>query len=62
MPQPTFSVRFTGLEVRFTLSAMKLEMREYSAAKIGQLWTSGDHQFLVAALDRIDQICVDVWN
>jgi hypothetical protein len=33
-----------------------------SATKIGQNWTSEDHKFLLTALARIDQICIDVWN
>jgi hypothetical protein len=41
---------------------MALELSEYSAARIGQIWTSDDHDFLVRTLARIDQTCVDVWN
>ena len=41
---------------------MTLELRQYSATKIGQTWTSEDHEFLVTALGRIDQTCIDVWN
>jgi hypothetical protein len=41
---------------------MSIELREYAAAKVGQVWTSGDHEFLVATLSRIDQTCVDIWS
>ena len=41
---------------------MTLELREYSAASIGKIWTSEDHEFLVSTLARIDQTCIDVWN
>ena len=41
---------------------MTLELREYSAAKKGHIWTSEDHEFLVSTLARIDQTCIDVWN
>jgi hypothetical protein len=39
---------------------MAVELSEYSAARIGQIWTSDDHDFLVRTLARIDQTCVDV--
>jgi hypothetical protein len=41
---------------------MTFELREYSAAKIGQIWTPDDHEFLVSTLGRIDQTCIDIWN
>jgi len=41
---------------------MSLELREYSAAKVGQVWMSDDHQFLLVALARIDQTCIDIWS
>ena len=33
-----------------------------TATKIGQTSTSEDHEFLVTALRRINQTCIDVWN
>lgn len=41
---------------------MTLELRKYAATKIGQTWTLDDHKFLLAALVRTNQTCIDVWN
>jgi hypothetical protein len=40
---------------------MALDLRDYSVARIGSIWTKEDHQFLLLSLERIDQTCVNVW-
>jgi hypothetical protein len=38
------------------------DLRQFSFTKIGQTWTSEDHQFLLTALERVDQTCIAVWE
>jgi hypothetical protein len=41
---------------------MALDLRDYSAERVGRLWTSEDHEYLLTALERIDQTCIAVWD
>ncbi len=41
---------------------MSLDLRTYSEQRIGSVWSNEDHAFLTAALTRIDQTCLEVWE
>jgi hypothetical protein len=41
---------------------MALDLRDYSADRVGRVWTREDHEYLLTALERIDQTCVEVWD
>jgi hypothetical protein len=41
---------------------MGVDLRTYSEGKIGSVWCREDHDFLVAALSKIDRTCIEVWE
>jgi cytochrome P450 len=41
---------------------MSIDLRSYSAQKIGATWTEADHQYVLQALARIDDVCMRVWQ
>ena len=35
---------------------------EYSASRVGQIWTDEDHAALLRHLAQVDELCIEVWK
>ncbi len=35
---------------------------EYSASRVGRIWTNEDHAALVHHLAHVDELCIEIWK
>ncbi len=35
---------------------------EYSASRVGHLWTNEDHAALLCHLAQVDELCIEIWK
>ena len=35
---------------------------EYSASRVGHIWTNEDHAALLRYLAQVDELCIEIWK